>query len=39
MQWIVIPEDPYLPPREFSSLTAAEEWAAGLCCSYEIRRY
>ena len=38
MQWIVIPEDPYLPPQEFSSLNAAEEWAAGLCCSYIIQR-
>ena len=38
MWWVVIPEDPYLPRREFNSLTAAEEWAAGLCCSYIIEK-
>lgn len=32
-----IPEDIYIEPREFGCLRDAEEWAAGLCCSYEIK--
>lgn len=34
----VIPDDPDMAPRGFYTYSAAEEWAAGLCCSYDIRR-
>lgn len=34
--WVVYPEDPDIPPREFDSKFHAQEWADGLCCSYLI---
>ena len=37
VSYLVVPEDIYIEPREFGCLRDAEEWAAGLCCSYEIR--
>ena len=35
--YLVAPEDIDIEPREFGCLRDAEDWAAGLCCSYEIR--
>lgn len=34
--WIVHPDDPDMNPKSFASQFSAEEWAAGLCCSYWI---
>ena len=35
--WIVIPDDPDMEPKSFKSVYAAEDYAAGLCCSYDIQ--
>lgn len=34
--WIVHPDDPDINAEYFISPFLAEEWAAGLCCSYWI---
>lgn len=36
--WEVIPDDPDMEARAFDDYYSAQDWADGLCCSYDIQR-